>query len=151
MKSTKTLFLAAIAVCGLMACGSVRAQDSTSTNNMAGAPGSGTNAMPRGLHMHGPNMDRMAAALHLTDEQKTQVEPIMNNEYQKIRSIIQDQSLSRDEKRSQIMDLRKSTAEQLKTILTPEQYEQYSAAQTHMRRMAPPQTGATTNAPSGQQ
>jgi len=148
MKSTKTLFIAALAVGGLMACGSVRAQDATSTTNIPAmrAPGAVTNAMPRG--MRGPNVDRIAQSLGLSDQQKTQVQSLYNQQSEKVRSIIQDTSLSKDEKRSKIMDLRKSTSEQMKSILTPEQYQKWGSMQQRMRRMAAPATGATTNAPS---
>lgn len=149
MKSTKTLFLAALAVGGLMASIPLHAQDS-STNNMPMA-GSSTNAT-RMLHAHTANVDKMAQVLGLTDQQKSQVQTLYTEQSQKVRAIIQDTTLSRDDKRNKIMDLRKESSEQMKSILTPEQYQKWnSAMQSRMRRMTPPQGGSTTNAPSGQQ
>lgn len=151
MKSTKTLLIAALAVSGLMACGSVRAQDSTTTTNAPamGSASPSTNTMPRGMRGT-PNIDRMVQRLGLSDDQKSQVEPVLTQEYQKIRAVFQNTSLSRDEKIAQIRDIRKSTSEQMKSILTPDQYDKWSSSQMRRRRPAPfSQPGTTTtNAPS---
>lgn len=149
MKSNKTLFFAALAVGGLIACGPARAQDATSTTNIPAvrAPGTMTNGMPRALRS--PNIDRMATSLGLSDDQKSKVQSAYNDESQKIRAIIQDNSLSRDEKKAKIMDLRKDMSGQMKSILTPEQYQKWTGFQSRFRRStAAPQMGAGTNAPA---
>ena len=146
MKSTTTTFFAALAAGGLLACTSVRAQDSTMTNAPVTAPS--TNAMPHMLP-HSMNMDGIARVLSLTDDQKTQVQPILNAEFEGRREIITDKTLSPDEKRQKVIDLHNQTATKLKPILTDEQFKKWSMMAPHMRRLTPPppMMPANTNAP----
>jgi hypothetical protein len=143
MKSTTTTFFAALAVGGLLAGTSAFAQDST-TNAAAS-----TNAMP---HMvpHAVNIDGIARALNLTDDEKTQVQPILNAEFESRREIITDKTLSGDEKRQKVIDLHNQTATKLKPILTDEQFKRWSMMAPHMRRLTPPPPlmPASTNAPA---
>jgi len=138
MKLTKTLL--ALAVGGLLACGAALAQDSTNTPS--------TNAPSRPFPgSRGPNMDRLVQFLGLTDDQKAQVTPILQQRMQKRRAIMQDTSLTRDEKMDQMKELNESVDAQMKQILTPDQYQKWQKMQPRFRRpMQPPPGG--TNAPA---
>jgi Spy/CpxP family protein refolding chaperone len=140
MKLSKTMFLAALTAASLFAAGSAFGQDAT-TN--APAAGASTNAPPRGMR---GRMD-IAKMLNLTDEQKAQVQPILDAQRQKARDIMQDDSLSQDDKRAKMKEIRDDTTAQLKPILTPEQFQKWQTMQTRMRRMSPPPGGAP--APGG--
>jgi periplasmic protein CpxP/Spy len=131
MKLSKTMFLAALTAAGLFAAGSAFGQQAT-TN--APAAGASTNAPPRAPR---GRMD-IAKMLDLTDDQKAKVQPILDAQRQKMRDVMQDDSLSQDDKRTKMKALRDDTNAQLKPILTPEQFQKWQAAQARMRRMAPP-------------
>ena len=131
MKLTNTTFIAALAMSGLLACGQAFAQDSTP--NPPQAPF--TNSPPR-LSPNG-GFDRIAQMLNLTDDQKTQVQPIIDGQRQKLRAVFQNSSLSSDGKRTQIKAIHDATNAQMKTILTPEQYQKWTAMQSRVRRMPP--------------
>jgi protein CpxP len=131
MKLSKTMFLAALTAAGLFAAGPAFAQDAA-TN--APAAGASTNAPPRGTR---GRMD-IAKMLDLTDDQKAKVQPIMDAQREKMRAVMQDDSLSQDDKRTKMKAIRDDTTAQLKPILTPEQLQKWQAAQTRMRRMSPP-------------
>jgi hypothetical protein len=78
VKLTKTVFLTTLAVGGLFACASVRAQNST-TNTSASTPeAANTNTAPRMIR--NGHMDRLIQALNLTSDQKAQVVPILQSQ-----------------------------------------------------------------------
>ncbi len=139
MKLSKTMFLAALTAASLFTAGSAFGQDTT-TN--APAAGMSTNAPPR---MRG-RMD-IGKMLDLTDDQKAKVQPILDAQREKARAIMQDDSLSQDDKRAKMKEIRDDTNAQLKPILTPEQFQKWQTMQTRMRRMSPPAGGAP--APGG--
>jgi protein CpxP len=138
MKLSKTTFLAALTAASLFAAGPAFGQDAT-TN--APATGATTNAPPRAPR---GRMD-VAKMLNLTDDQKAQVQPILDAQRQKMNAVRQDTSLSPDDMRAKMKQIRDDTSTQLKPILTPEQFQKWQTMQTRMRRMSPPPGG---NAPA---
>ena len=140
MKSTTTTFFAALAAGGLLACTSVSAQDSI-TNAVVNPP---TNAMPH-MILRGQNIEGLARALNLTDAQKTQVQPILTDEYNQRREIVTDKTLSPDEKRQKVLDLHNQIATNLKPILTDEQFKKWNMMAPHFRRLTPPPSMSGTN------
>jgi hypothetical protein len=142
MKCTKTTILTLAAVGGLLACGSLPAQEST--NAPAANPAASTNAAPHTM-MRGPNMDGLARMLNLTDAQKSQFEPVLVSEYQQIHTLFQDTTLSPQEKRDQITAIRNATNTKLQAILNPDQFARWQKmTQPRSHRMMPP---PTTNTP----
>jgi Spy/CpxP family protein refolding chaperone len=141
MKLSKTMFLAALAAAGLFAVGTASAQDAT-TN--APAAGASTNAAPHSMR-RGPDIAKL---LNLTDDQKAQVMPIMDAQRSKSRAVMQDDSLSTDDKRAKIKAIRDETNAQLKTILTADQYAKWQQAQARMRRMTTPPANSPAPAPA---
>jgi Spy/CpxP family protein refolding chaperone len=65
----------------------------------------------------------MARWLQLTDEQKTRIKSIVENARQQARTIRDDTSLTREQKRKQLRELRRSTRQEIGSVLTPEQRE----------------------------
>jgi Spy/CpxP family protein refolding chaperone len=97
---------------------------------------------------HGSNMESLAHALNLTDAQKAQVQPIMAEEYKKMRALHSDTSLSPDDRRAKMKEIRDETSAQLQSILTPEQYAKWqSRMHSHHTRTQTP--NVSTNAPAG--
>lgn len=148
MKLIKTVFLAALAMGGLLACASVRAQDST---NMPAATPS-TNAPPHHMMGRGMSMERVAQALNLTDDQKAEVAPILDDQRKKMHDIFQDNTLSRADKMAKIKQIHEDTAAQLKPILTGEQFQKWEKMSQPRQRhpMTPPPASGADNGGSAQ-
>ncbi len=96
----------------------------------------------------------MARQLDLNEEQKAKIKPTLETQMQKMRELRTDASVSPEERRSKMQSIREEASAQLKTILTPEQFEKWQAAQRSRRPGGPggPPPGAPrpggTNAPA---
>ncbi len=96
-------------------------QTEPSTQPQQGRPQSGR-YMRRGRARDG--MAALAQKLNLTDDQKQQFEKIRRATMQQAKSIRNDSSLSADQKREKMQELRRQQHQQMFTALTPEQKEQ---------------------------
>lgn len=83
-----------------------------------------------GAH-RGEGMKKLADYLGLTDAQKAQMKPIIQSARQQGRAIKEDTSLTPEAKKAKLKDLHKSTMDQLKSILTPEQIAKLKALRQH--------------------
>ena len=90
-----------------------------------------TFAAQRGGHPGGGRLAKLAEYLELTDDQKAQLKPILKHEAEQVRDIRQNTSLSPEQKRDQIKDVRKDTRPQIMAILTPEQREKLKDLRQH--------------------
>jgi Spy/CpxP family protein refolding chaperone len=66
-------------------------------------------------------IDRMKSRLNLTDDQTTRLKESRSQMADKMKSIRENQSLTDDQKKEQVQELRKKQQETLKTILTEDQ------------------------------
>lgn len=66
----------------------------------------------------------IAQQLKLTPDQKAKILPILKDELPKVNKIKNDNSLTRTQKAQQIKAIHAQTDPQMKSILTPAQYEQ---------------------------
>jgi protein CpxP len=80
---------------------------------------------------HAPNpmreTARMTKQLSLTPDQAAKVEPILADREQRISAIRNDTTLTPDQQMHQIKQVRKSSQEQIRGILTPDQIQQMRA------------------------
>ena len=67
------------------------------------------------------NFKRMVKELNLTADQQIQAEAIHKQAAEEMKALRNDASLNEDQKRAKGRDLRKSTEDQIRAILTPEQ------------------------------
>ena len=143
MKLKNMKFVALVAVGGLLALSpALLAQDST--NAPAGTPPAGAQRGGRG-----PNIDRLAQALNLTDDQKAKVQPILEDQMKQMRDLRQDTSMSMEDKRAKMKDIRTATMAKMKDILTPDQFTQYQQmTQRRGPRPGGPPADNGTNAPT---
>jgi Spy/CpxP family protein refolding chaperone len=65
----------------------------------------------------------IAQQLNLTPQQKEKILPILVDEAPKVNAIKNDNSLSKMQKMQQVRAIHQQTDPQMKSILTPEQYE----------------------------
>lgn len=71
--------------------------------------------------------------LNLTAEQKEQLKPLWQAQAQKLRELVKDPSLSRQEKMEHFKASREAMQPKLKQILTVEQYEHWREQREKMR------------------
>jgi protein CpxP len=78
---------------------------------------------------HGPleRLQRMSETLNLTQEQKDQVAAILKENAPQIQAIMNDESLSRDDRRAKMQGLRKDMRARIRAVLTPEQQTKFDA------------------------
>lgn len=134
MKSTKTILIAALAVGAMLACSSpLRAQDATN------APASGQR--PPGGMRGAMSIDRLNKMLNLTDAEKPQVQAALDEMSKKVGELRADASLSQEDRRAKMKEIRDAFSAKMKTILTPEQFAKFEKM-GQQRRKAPPADGA---------
>ena len=73
------------------------------------------------------HMNWLSRQLNLTDNQQAQLQPILQDEAQKMRAVYNDSSLSGEQKRSQFRQIYQSHQPQIQAILTPEQRQKLAA------------------------
>ena len=66
-------------------------------------------------------LQQISGELNLSDDQKQQLKPILQNEFQQLKAVKDDTSLSDDQKRSKVGEIRGNAKSQMSTILTPDQ------------------------------
>jgi len=136
MKSTKTLFLTALAVGGLLAFGMV-ANAGDTTNNPPATPPVGA-PPPGGPGMRGQaGFDRIAEQLNLTDDQKPKVKAILEDQRKKMGDLRDDTSLSREDKMAKRKAVHEDTVTQMKAVLTADQFQKWQAMQPQMGNRHP--------------
>jgi len=77
-----------------------------------------------GQHKGGPRGDRfkmLVERLGLTEDQQAKIKPIVVDEMQAIKAVMDDASLDREAKRPKIREIMQAHNAQIKPILTPEQ------------------------------
>jgi protein CpxP len=95
---------------------------------LAQSPSSGTQQDTTGgqAARHERRHDRLewlTKELHLTDEQKEKLKPILQDEAKQMRAIHEDGSLTPDQKRDKAKQIREKFRPQIQAVLTPEQQE----------------------------
>jgi len=124
MKAHRFSLVAATALGGLLALGSVSLAQDTNTTHRA--------------ERRGPTVqqrvERMTTELKLNDDQKTKVTALLEKQVKERRELMKDSSLPREERRQKMRALMESDNKQLKGILIPEQYEKWhTMAREQMR------------------
>jgi periplasmic protein CpxP/Spy len=66
-------------------------------------------------------LQELSSELNLTDDQKSQLKPILQDEVQQLKAVHDDASLSPDQKKAKATEIRQSHKSQMSSILTPEQ------------------------------
>ena len=149
MKANKTMLIAALAVGSLLVWSpALRAGD---TNTPSSTPPAG--APPAG-RPPGGGFERMAEQLNLTADQKPKVQSIEDTRRQKMLDLSNDTSLSREDRQAKRKIVVEETAQQMKAVLTPEQFDKWqktSPMGPHRNRPNGPPPGGdkagSTNAP----
>lgn len=117
MKKLQLMFTAAVLALSLAAFG----QSSPDTQSGQGEH--------HGRQGRGPGMnadaqlEHMSRALNLTDDQKAKIKPILEEQSNKMHQLMQDTSVSQQDKRSKFQEIHQDTMSQIKPILTSDQQQ----------------------------
>lgn len=104
-------------------CGSAMAQSEPGGPAPQGPMGGAHNMGKRKMMPQTPKerLKRMATRLGLSEEQKSQILPILEEEAAKMKALREDSSLSRKECREKMQAIRREMHDRITPILTPEQ------------------------------
>jgi protein CpxP len=70
-------------------------------------------------------LDRLTKRLNLTTDQQTKLKPILEDEQKQIEAARKDETLSRQDQRARIAQIRRMTKPQIEAILTPDQQKKF--------------------------
>lgn len=120
-KTCFSLLLATVLACP--AVPSLFAQDNTPPPQ-----NSGDQAQRAHRHMDpDAELQRMTSQLGLSPDQQSQIRPILVDRQQKMQALWQNQSLSSEDRRSQMMAIRKDSNAKIEAILNDQQKQQFEA------------------------
>ena len=94
-------------------------------------------------------LQRMTQQLNLTEAQQQQIKPILESESKQMQALRDDTSLSQDDRRAKMMQIRQTSASQIKPILNADQQKQFDEMMSRQGRgrgpggpsQTPPQGG----------
>jgi Spy/CpxP family protein refolding chaperone len=66
-------------------------------------------------------LQQLSSELNLTDDQKTQLKPVLQGEFKQLKAVHDDASLSADQKQSKMTEIHDGAKSQINSILTPDQ------------------------------
>ncbi|HTV14314.1 MAG TPA: hypothetical protein VME68_06340 [Acidobacteriaceae bacterium] len=127
------------ALAGMLAIGAASAafaQDNTSQPQAEQGQGQ-WGGHGRGMMDPDRQLEHMTKQLNLTADQQTQIKPILVDRQQKMQALWQNQSLSREDRRSQMMAIRQDSETKINAVLNDDQKQKYQAMQEHMHRGGP--------------
>jgi periplasmic protein CpxP/Spy len=79
-------------------------------------------------------LQRMTQQLNLTEAQQQQIKPILESEAKQMQTLREDSSLSQDDRRTKMMQIRQESASQIKPILNADQQKQYEEMMSRQGR-----------------
>ena len=82
-------------------------------------------------------VQKLSKKLNLSSDQQAKVQGILENQQQQMQSLRQDTSLSKEDKRAKVADLRQSTSSQIRALLNGDQQKKFDEMEKkHEQRMA---------------
>jgi hypothetical protein len=150
--------LFAIALGGMLALGAnaaLNAQDQSSAPTPAQDQTQTNSGQQQGQWGHGhrramdPNhqLEHLSKALNLSADQQNQIKPILLDRQQKMQALFQDQSLSRQDRRSKAMAIQQDSKTKLEAALNDQQKQQFEELQAKMQARRQHRMGGENQAP----
>ena len=125
MKTNRNSLIVLLALGSLLALGpAARAQDQANRPPARGQ---------RGALMR-EHFKKVAQELNLTDEQKSKVQAVFQQERQKLQALRADTSLTPDQRRAKVKEIRDEIGTKMKGILTTEQYDKWMRIREEARQ-----------------
>jgi len=88
-------------------------------------------------------LEEMSKQLNLTDDQRTKLKPILQDEAQQLQAVHNDASLSQDQKKAKAKEIHAASKPQINSVLTPDQQKQWK----EMKKKAKEQQGKSEAPP----
>jgi len=88
-------------------------------------------------------LEEMSKQLNLTDDQRTKLKPILQDEAQQLQAVHNDASLSQDQKKAKAKEIYAASKPQINSVLTPDQQKQWK----EMKKKAKEQQGKSEAPP----
>jgi protein CpxP len=126
------------------------AQDSPSNDQQA-APAQGNGMHRRGMPDPAERTQELTRKLKLTSDQQTKVTDIFQSAHTQMESLHQDSSLSQDDRRAKMMEIRKGADSQVRAILDSTQQKKWDEMQAKREQHMENRRGGSPDAGSGQQ
>ncbi|HEY1656769.1 MAG TPA: hypothetical protein VGG14_00365 [Candidatus Sulfotelmatobacter sp.] len=119
-----TLLALALAGVSMLTMSAVAQNDNT---DQQAAP-----AEHRGPHHMDPakRTEMLTKHLNLTSDQQSKVMDMFKGEQSQMESLRSDSSLSQDDRRSKMMEIRKATNDQVRAVLDPDQQKKFDTMQS---------------------
>lgn len=95
-----------------------------------------------GHESHGERLESFKEELNLTPEQVDQIRPILRKQREQVETVRENSSLTREQKLEKCREMIKSTAEEIRPLLKPEQREKLGQAVDKMREAVQARVGA---------
>ncbi len=119
--------------------------NSSQDQNQAGPPADGRG---RGMRMDpSRQLERMTRELNLTSDQQEKIKPLLLERQQKMQALMQDQSVSQEDRRAQMRTIMEGSNNSIKATLTDDQKQKFDAMQQQRMRRGgpggPPPDGAS--------
>jgi hypothetical protein len=146
MKLAKLSLITAMTLGTLVALTATsRAEDAQDTPKSADQPA----AHQRQRRNAQSQFEHMAAQLKLSDDQKTKLQPIVQEEAKKLKELREDTTLDAKQRRAKVREVRDGYTAKIKPILTSDQFEQYKKLRTQSpNRPAAPKSTETPSEPA---
>jgi protein CpxP len=126
------------------------AQDSPS-NNQQSAPSQDHGRWHHGHEDPAQRTQELTKQLKLTPDQQTKVQDALQAEQSQMESLHQDSSLSQEDRHSKMMEIHKSTDEQIRGLLDASQQKKWDEMQAKREQWMHNRHGSAPDAGSGQQ
>jgi Spy/CpxP family protein refolding chaperone len=78
-------------------------------------------------------LERLSKTLNLTDDQKGQLRPIIEDRHQKMQSIRSDNSLSREDRMSKMRSILEDSNNKIRSVLNDDQKQKFDQMQQQRR------------------
>ena len=95
--------------------------------------------------------EMLGKQLNLTSDQQGKVLDILKSEQSQMESLHSDTSLSQEDRRSKMMDIRKTSDDQIRALLTPDQQKKFDEMQSRHGHWGQHQEGQGSGASSSPQ
>jgi periplasmic protein CpxP/Spy len=137
-----------LAAAGLISIAPFATAQDNPSNNQPSAPAQGQGRW----HGHEDPAQRTAELtkkLKLTSDQQTKVQEALQSEHSQMESLHQDSSVSQQDRRSKMMEIRKSTDDQIRGILDANQQKKWDEMQAKREERMQNRNGGPPNGGSG--
>ena len=113
-----------LALAGILGCTAAACSQGTFAENLQSPDPAATQQTDR-KDIQESRLEWLTQRLNLTHDEQNKLKPILDDEAKQVRAVRDDASLSPDQRRARIQQIRKSTRPQIEAVLTPDQQKKF--------------------------